>query len=1281
MTEVAPGVPCPLKVNYDSVTPQTSLLTFIRDRAMLKGTKYMCREGGCGSCVVAVQSTHPATQKDNYYAVNSCLVPVLSCHGAAIVTDEGIGSKQKGYHEIQKKLAVYNGTQCGYCSPGMVMNMYSLMKSDPNLTMAKIEDSFAGNICRCTGYRSILDAFKSMAKDAPKPPKFELTDIEDSFTKVCGLGNCSSSCPDCPNARKEKMIDDDGDEIDFIETAMAPKSLRLTVNGIENWIRVSSIQEIMEVLDMIGDNSYTYVAGNTATGVYRNPPPKKYYIDITGVAELRTYQYSDQGLTLGANLPLTETMNLFYELAKDHNLLYGYLEVIADHIDLVANVPVRNIGTIAGNLSIKYEHRDFVSDIFLLMETAGAMLTIVDPSGIVDRVTMLEYLHLDMQHKLITKIHLPPISSKHYVMKTYKILPRKQNVHAIVNAGFLFRVKNANNVVEEKPKIIFGGINDHFYHAYEAESYLTGKQLCNQSVLQGVMTTLLNELNPDANPLDASPEYRKNLAASLLYKAMLNICSNKVDQRLVSGGTNLVRPLSSGKQDYTYSGKYKPVGLPIEKLEAQIQTAGEAVYVNDIPPTFGELYGALVITKRACADLANVDASNALTLPGVVSFFSAEDIPGLNSFITIAPPLMVEPEEIFCSGKVQYAGQPVGMIVAITQELAIKAAEKVILKYANEKKPLLTIKEVLKSGNKTRVIPQAQIAPTKTPGPVEYKINGEIELGGQYHFTMELQSCLAVPTDNGIQVFPASQWMQLTQAAIARMLNVPDNYVEMEVKRIGGGFGCKISRASLVACACTLAAYHLNKPVRMVLSMETTMEALGKRCAAYATYEAGVDAKGVIQYLDVRLYDNKGVALNDAVSIFVNDGLENAYDASAFTSNFFAVKTDLPGSAWMRGPGTLEATTVIEFIMDHISHVTGVSQIDVRLANVNPSYKIALNEMVETLKKSADYTTRSKEIETFNKDNRWKKRALGFAMMRYEIIFLPAYYATVSIFPGDGSVVISAGGIEMGQGVNTKAAQVCAYTLGIPLSQVRVIASKAFVAPGSNPSGGSITSDSVCAAVQACCRELNVRLGPYKKDDLAWPLVVQAANAVGVNLVQTHATNPTDLLPKPYPVFGVSFTEVEVDILTGQYQIMRTDILEDAGESLNPLLDVGQIEGGYVMGCGYFSSEELKYDMNTGENLTHRTWTYWPPGAKDIPIDFRVTLRKNAPNPLGVLRSKATGEPPMCMACSLPLALRRAIDSARKDAGLDDDWIIYDPPCTFEKTFLAAGTNPKKFVI
>ncbi|KAK9496478.1 hypothetical protein O3M35_013241 [Rhynocoris fuscipes] len=743
----------------------------------------MCREGGCGACIVSIQSAHPITKRDQIHAVNSCLVPVLSCHGKAITTIEGIGNQRKGYNKVQEYLAKFNGTQCGYCSPAMVMNMYSLLKSKPNITMKEVENSFGGNICRCTGYRPILDAFKALASDASEDLKQKCRDIED-LMKDCKLDGdkCDKKCKGCKLKADEKeetneedrKEDEDHYDVDFVEIALAQKKLKLNVGkGTALWYRVSSVFEIMQIFDIIAPNSYMLVAGNTAQGVYRIKNPPNVYIDISDVGELKNYAVYNTHLELGANMTLTETMELFRNLSKQNPLLYGYTNVLADHIDLVANVPVRNVGTLAGNLSIKHEHHEFPSDIFLIFLTVGAHLVIREKTGIVRTVPLLEYLDMNMYSKVITQIILPPLSSHHYYINTFKIMPRKQNVHALVNAGFLFRInRNYNNYVEERPVIIFGHINRNFNHAYNAENYLTGKPLLNNNVLKYVLQILSSELKPEYDPVEADPEYRKKLAMALFYRYVLSVNPDIVSKKYRSGYNNLQRPLSSGKQEYVTNEKVWPVTKPVQKLEGLLQCAGEAEFVNDKPHFPGELFGALVISDRANGVISRVDASAALHLPGVVAFYTADDIPGVNTFIQ---PNFIYPEmeEVFCSSKTLYAGQPIGIIIAATQELANKATTYVKVSYSSSEKPLLTIEQVLASGDKTRIIPQLKIIPTATKTDVKHVIKGEYKLESQYHYTMELQTCLCVPEDDNMKVYSSTQWPAMAQAAISMATKIP----------------------------------------------------------------------------------------------------------------------------------------------------------------------------------------------------------------------------------------------------------------------------------------------------------------------------------------------------------------------------------------------------------------------------------------------------------------------------------------------------------------------------
>ncbi|XP_055607410.1 uncharacterized protein LOC129755104 [Uranotaenia lowii] len=1259
----------PYTVNCKTVPVDTSLNTFIRSHAHLTGTKFMCLEGGCGACIVNVNGTHPVTKMKTSWAVNSCLFPVFACHGMDILTVEGIGNKKAGYHPAQKVLAHFNGTQCGYCSPGMVMNMYSLMESKKGqVSMEEIENSFGGNICRCTGYRPILDAFKSLAVNADDRLVEACKDIED-LNKICPkTGNaCAGKCSVAEDASKVKrpvnMVFEDGTE----------------------WHKVYSINDIFAILDKIGEKPYMLVAGNTAHGVYRRSDDLQVFIDVNSVDELHSHSLGDE-LVIGANVSLTEYMEILTN-AAEKNDKFGYCKEIMKHVDLIANVPVRNSGTIAGNLSIKNQHHEFPSDNYLLLEAIGATLTIVESGGKTSSVAPKDYVMMDMTKKLIKNVILPALDPASFLFKSFKIMPRAQNAHAYVNGAFLVKMNAAMNSVESA-RICFGGINPNFTHAEATEKLLVGKNLFDNATLQAAFSSLKDEVDPDWVLPDASDKYRKNLAISLFYKFVLSVApSGKITLKpeYESGGTVLTRPLSSGKQSFDTVEKNWPLTKNIPKIEAQAQTAGEAKFSNDLAPQPGELYGAFVLATEINSKIAQIDPSDALKLPGVIAFFSAKDIPGNNNFMP-AGLGNLEVEEIFCSEEVKFHSQFAGLIVAETFNQAQRAAKAVRITYEkiNNKPIYATLKAVMDVDAQDRFF-DAQSSKrgkgyrVKTEVCDSKQVKGRFEIGNQYHYTMEAQTCVCVPIEDGMDVYSSTQWMDLTQLAIAECLKVPVNSLNLYVRRLGGAYGCKISRASQIACACALAAHLLQRPVRLVLTIEHNMSSIGKRFGCISDYSADVDKTGHIEKLTNNFVQDYGITMNESVQMAATEFFKNCYDNKNWKIVGKAVKTDAPSNTWCRAPGTTEGVAMIENIMEHIAHEMGLDPIDVRMANMASDNKI--KQLMPTFLKDVEYNDRKRAIDDFNAKNRWKKRGIAIVPLQYWLEYFGQLNCIVSVFGGDGTVSVTHGGIEMGQGMNTKVAQTVAFSLGIPLEMVSIKPSATNTSPNAIVTGGSMTSEAVCYAAKKACDMLQERLSPVRKENAQadWPTIAKLAYVRNIDLCAEAQWRVDDV--KGYYIYGLSCAEIEVDILTGNVQVKRVDILEDTGESLSPGIDVGQIEGAFVMGIGYFLTEALVTDSRTGELVTNRTWTYKPPGAKDIPIDFRVSFLRNSSNPVGVLRSKATGEPALNMTIVVIFALRYALNAARKDAGLPNEWIPFGSATTPDLVFQLAGNNVEQYML
>ncbi|EDW38594.1 GL11937 [Drosophila persimilis] len=1246
-----------------------SLNTFIRENAGLTGTKFMCQEGGCGVCVCTLTGIHPETGEVRTWGVNSCLTMLNTCLGLEVTTTEGLGNKRVGYHAIQERLAKMNGTQCGYCSPGIVMNMYGLLKSKGGrVTMAEVENSFGGNICRCTGYRPILDAMKSFAVDSDIAVPAECADIEDLGTKQCPKTGelCAGTC------KKQ-----------------SPKGSQVYLDG-SRWSWPESLSQLFEVLQSAVKEKLPVmlVAGNTAHGVYRRSADIKAFIDVGALADLKGHKLAvdSSSLTLGGNLSLTETMDICRQLEKTRG--FEYLSQVWQHLDWIANVPVRNAGTLAGNLAIKHAHPEFPSDVFIVLEAVDAQVIIQESVAKQATVSLASYLKTPMEGKIIRGFVLPAYPKDRFLFDSYKIMPRAQNAHAYVNAAFLLELDNATKV--KTARICFGGINPEFVHATAIEKLLLGRNPYENGLVEKAFGQLSTLLQPDAVMPDASPVYRRKLACGLFYKFLLKTATQRkqgVGSRFALGGSLLQRPVSSGKQNFETFQEHYPVTKATEKHEGLIQCSGEATFANDLPTQPSQLWAAFVHAKKVGAKVTKVDPQPALALPGVVAYLDAKNIPGPNYLgpKTREPMFFAQDEEIFATGEIKFYDQPVGIIVANTNALAQRAAGLVKLSYEGGAKEVLpTLKDVLNkvgasSSDRIEHRYRSTLDTLDLEGEhFDLSSSGQLDLGLQYHYFMEPQTTVAVPFEGGMQVYVATQWMDLSQDIIANILKLKANEVQVKTRRIGGGYGGKATRCNLAAAAAAVAANKLNRPVRLVQSLESIMSTLGKRWAFHCDYDFFVQKSGKIVGIVSRFFEDAGYLSNES---HMGHGVAVSKNCYEFSDNYkldgFLVYTDAPSNTPCRAPGSLEGIAMIENIIEHIAFETGQDPADVRYANILPNHKMA--EMMPGFLKSTLYKDRRSEIIAYNKENRWRKRGLGLAIMEYQMGYFGQYPATVAIYHSDGTVVVSHGGIEMGQGMNTKISQVVAHSLGIPMQMVRIEASETINGANAMGTGGSVGSESLCYAVRKACATLNSRLEAVKEElkPSDWQQLINEAYNRKINLIANDHYKQGDM--ENYAVCGLCLTEVEFDVLTGNYLVSRVDLLEDAGESLNPNVDIGQMEGALMMGLGYWTSEQIVVDKQTGECLTNRTWTYKPPGAKDIPVDLRIKMLPKSPNKVGFMRSKATGEPAICVAIAVAFALQQALQSARDDAGVPKAWVTLNAPMTPEFLVLHAGTEPSQF--
>lgn len=455
------------------------------------------------------------------------------------------------------------------------------------------------------------------------------------------------------------------------------------------------------------------------------------------------------------------------------------------------------------------------------------------------------------------------------------------------------------------------------------------------------------------------------------------------------------------------------------------------------------------------------------------AFYSTKDIPGQNVFIGPVTIFIEENEELFVGDRVKYHGQPAGVILATSNHLALRAAGLVKVTYGsppagNNQVKILTIDDVLASKEareKREVIKETRKgAPMNVDISAEDSLNavtlsGTMFMPSQYHFSMETHATICELKEDGMDVLSSTQSLDAVQFGIAKVLNWQGNKTSIEVRRLGGAYGAKITRAAHIACACALACYLSKRRTRFVTSIEQTMAVVGKRNPARGEYTVRVSPEGVIQMVQHRFISDLGCSPNENITPIFVENFPSVYRADTWQSENSAVITDTPSNTWTRGPGSTEAIALSENIIEHIAFMTKRDALEVRMINLDNSTKVG--DMIRQLVRDAEYHRRQAEVQQFNDSNRWKKRGLAIVPISHHVLYFGLFASIVSIYHVDGTVSITHAGVEMGQGINTKVCQVAAHILGIPLSLITTKPNREFVSPNSPFTGGSNGSELV----------------------------------------------------------------------------------------------------------------------------------------------------------------------------------------------------------------------------
>jgi len=711
---------------------------------------------------------------------------------------------------------------------------------------------------------------------------------------------------------------------------------------------------------------------------------------------------------------------------------------------------------------------------------------------------------------------------------------------------------------------------------------------------------------------------------------------------------------------------------PLAHDSASLHVAGTARYIDDLPEPPGTLYAAIGMSKEAFAKIKSIDLDAVRRAPGVVAVVAAADIPGANS---IGPVIADEP--VFATDTVQFLGQPLFAVAASSVELARRAARLAKVDY-EPLAPVVTIEQALEK--EQFVLPTLRIERGDAAKPTPHRVKGQLRCGGQEHFYLEGQIAFAFPGEQGTMlVHSSTQHPTAVQHLVAATLGLPDAAVTVELRRMGGGFGGKETQAAVYAIAAALLARATGRPVKLRADRDDDMIGTGKRHDFLYEYNAGFDDAGSLEAVDVMLASRCGLSAD--LSGAVNDRAVFHIDNGYFLPNLRVVshrcKTNTVSSTAFRGFGGPQGMFAIEGVIEAIARRLGVDPLDVRKRNLyGPAprnvthYGMTLKdnvlpEMIADLELRSEYRNRRQQIRAWNNSNQLFKKGLSLTPVKFGI----AYTATPMNQGGalvhlytDGSVHLNHGGTEMGQGLFIKIAQIVADELQIDLDQVHVSATNTGKVPNTSPTAASSGTDINGEAARAACRVLKERLAPFRErlPGASFAEIVRAAYFARVQLSATGYWRTPEIHfdrekfqgePFYYFAYGAAVSEVAIDTLTGESRLLRADLLHDVGRSVNPAIDRGQVEGGFIQGVGWLTMEEVVWDAK-GKLLTHAPSTYKIPVASDAPPVFNTWLWERGENVRDIAyRSKAVGEPPLMLALSAFFAIQDAVGatSASRD--------------------------------
>ncbi len=745
----------------------------------------------------------------------------------------------------------------------------------------------------------------------------------------------------------------------------------------------------------------------------------------------------------------------------------------------------------------------------------------------------------------------------------------------------------------------------------------------------------------------------------------------------------------------------------MKNIDSKNHLRGESVYLDDIPLLIGTLYGVALDSPIAHGEIKKLDLSEALESEGVIRIFTAKDIPGENQIGGIIPD-----EPLLADHHVHFCGMPIAFVVAETDEAARIAAKKIKVEIS----PLPVITDPREAQKKGELIipPRTFVLGNSSDAfkNCVHVFSGKADTNGQEHLYIETQGAYTYPMENGaIRIHSSTQGPTAVQRACSKVLGLPLHMLEVDVTRLGGGFGGKEDQANTWAALCALATYHLKRPVKYSLHRMEDMRMTGKRHPYSSDYKIGLDKDLKIVAYEATFYQNAGAAadLSPAVMERTLFHATNSYFVPNVTATAYSCRTNLPPNTAFRGFGGPQGMFVIESAIAHAADELGIHPTEIQKRNlINngdefPYGQIAVSEANECWHKAVQlysFDKTKKEIEKFNSENHLYKKGIAMMPIAFGISFTKTLMnqarSLVHVYT-DGSVNVSTGAVEMGQGVNTKILQVAARVFSIGTDLVKINSTNTFRIANTSPSAASSTADLNGRATQIACEailarlkevaalELNVTpdrvtlknhivLVDGAKSEMDWKKLVMSAYVRRVSLSEhSHYATPDIHYnlktekghPFAYHVYGSAIITVTVDCLHGTYEFDSVNVVHDFGSSMNEIIDRGQCEGGIVQGIGWMTMEEIVFDAD-GKLRSNALSTYKVPDIYSVPKEINIDFLQTNVESLAIFRSKAVGEPPLMYGIGAFFALRQAIKAFNPSAK-----VAFDAPLTPEKVLLS----------